>query len=342
VTMIKSVGPDRDKVIATMTEFGVDFTYIILGYPPFLKALFDDTRLDWDQYEIIAGFGGEGISETMRAHIMKHARSVVGSYGASDLEINLAIETDYSVELRRQIASNPVLAARITKQNEYGVLPMVFQFNPYDYLLETNEAGELLVTIARKENVSPRIRYNIHDRGHVLRLRELKPVLDELGLQHINRHQLLDLPLLFLYGRSDMSVDFNGAVVAPDALRDVIAAEAALLDAVENHRLISYEDARGDRQLHISLQLTARASADATLNQAQYRSYIMTELRRRNGDFHNAIRTSPEQALPTIAFYDFGTGPFKNDGAKLKNEYVWQADESAPTAWNLDLSHIVR
>jgi phenylacetate-CoA ligase len=177
VTMIKSIGPDRDKVIATMLEFGTDYTYIILSYPPFLKALFDDDRIDWEAYDIVAAFGGEGISENMRAHITRYAHSAFGSYGASDLEINLAIETDYTVELRQAIAANPALSERLTRQAEYGVLPMIFQFNPYDYLMETNGDGELVVTIVRKENVNPRIRYNIHDRGHVLRVRDLNAVL---------------------------------------------------------------------------------------------------------------------------------------------------------------------
>ncbi|WP_251036700.1 phenylacetate--CoA ligase family protein [Arthrobacter sp. ISL-28] len=342
VTMIKSIGPDRDKVIATMLEFGTDYTYIILSYPPFLKALFDDDRIDWEAFDIVAAFGGEGISENMRAHITKYAHSAFGSYGASDLEINLAIETDYTVELRQAIAANPALSARLTKQAEYSVLPMIFQFNPYDYLIETNEDGELVVTIVRKENVNPRIRYNIHDRGHVLRVRDLNPVLKEFGLEHIIRQQFLDLPLLFHYGRSDLSVDFNGAVVAPDAVRDVLSGDRTLLAAVENHRLVSFEDEQGNRQLHIALQLTAKATHERTLDEVAYRKYVVEQLRRMNGDFNNAILTSPDTSLPTIAFYPLRTGPFRSDGAKLKNEYVWQLGPSAPQDWSLDLTFRAR
>ncbi|EYT56882.1 hypothetical protein H489_0117830, partial [Curtobacterium flaccumfaciens UCD-AKU] len=74
-SMIKSIGPDRDKIVQTMREFGTDFTYIICSYPPFLKALFEDDRLDWSQYTIVAAFGGEGISENMRAHIEQYAQA---------------------------------------------------------------------------------------------------------------------------------------------------------------------------------------------------------------------------------------------------------------------------
>ncbi len=52
--MIKSCGPDRDKIITTMQEFGPDYTYVITSYPPFLKGLLDDDRLDWSRYDVVA------------------------------------------------------------------------------------------------------------------------------------------------------------------------------------------------------------------------------------------------------------------------------------------------
>ena len=333
-SMIKSIGPDRDKIVQTMREFGTDFTYIICSYPPFLKALFEDDRLDWSQYTIVAAFGGEGISENMRGHILKYARAVLGSYGASDLEINLGIETEFTVALRRAIADDPDLAARLTRQQEYGVLPMIFQFNPFGYLIETNDAGELVVTIARAENISPRIRYNIHDRGHVTRMRDVLPVLREKGLSAVAAEKFLDLPLLFHYGRSDLSVDYNGAVVAPDALRDVLQGDPALLQAVENHRLIAFEDAAGDRQLHIALQLSPHAGEVET---GPWRDVVVSGLRRLNLDFSNAIRTAAPATLPTVAFYAHRTGPFARDGAKLKNEYVWQLGPGEVDQHDLDL-----
>lgn len=340
ITMIKSVGPDREKIIATVQEFGPDYTYIIMGYPPFLKALFDDDRIDWARYDVVAAFGGEGISEGMRGRILAHAHRVFGSYGASDLEINIALETDFTIALRRAIDADPVLAAEITRREEYGTLPMIFQFNPYDYLIETNEQGELLVTITRKQNINPRIRYNIHDRGHVLRLRDLRPVLARTGHTDIERERFLDLPLLFLYGRSDMSIDYNGAVVAPDTLRDVINADPELARVVESHRLIAFEDADGDRQLHLALQLVAGAEVGES-DLARWRTWIPDELRALNGDFRNAIRTAPSHTWPTIAFYPYRTGPFVSDGVKLKNEYVWQLTSGEWDAVELDLSHVV-
>ena len=338
-TMIKSIGPDKDKIIATMLEFGPNYTYIILSYPPFLKSLLDDTRIVWEDYSLVLAFGGEGISENMRAHLNKYAHTVLGSYGASDLEINIAIETDFTVALRQAIAKHPKLSKAITKQSDYGVLPMIFQFNPFDYIIESNHDGELLVTITRKQNINPRIRYNIHDRGHVLRLKDLTPVLEELGMQSILRQKFLDLPLVFHYGRSDMSVDYNGAVVAPDGLRDVIFSDDTLIDQVENHRLISYEDEAGNKQLHIALQL--RASTDLkNVDTKKYYQFVLNELRKINTDFDHAILTASDTMLPTVAFYNFRTGPFAEDGKKLKNEYVWNIANSEKSKWNLNEKHV--
>jgi phenylacetate-CoA ligase len=334
ITMIKSIGPDRDKVIQTMQEFGPTFTYVITGYPPFLKALFEDDRLDWSKYEVVTAFGGEGISENMRGLILENARAAYGSYGASDLEINVAIETDFSIAVRQAIAASSELSARLTRQAEYGVLPMVFQFNPFDYLMETNEAGELLVTITRATNINPRIRYNIHDRGHVLRVRDLDPVLREFGLEDLRKERITDLPLLFLYGRSDMSVDYNGAVVAPDSVRDAVFRDPALADVVENHRLISYEDGAGDRQLHIAIQLVEGADV-AAVDEEVLGAKVFAHLRAANGDFSNAIRTAPEGTAPSLGVYAYRTGPFAEDGKKLKNEYVWVLGVGEVGQWKL-------
>ena len=91
--ILKSTGPNADKIINTMKEFGPAYRYVIMGYPPFLKSLADDTRIDWSAYTVDVGYGGEGISESLRTYLLTKFKQVVGSYGASDLEVNMAIET---------------------------------------------------------------------------------------------------------------------------------------------------------------------------------------------------------------------------------------------------------
>jgi phenylacetate-CoA ligase len=318
VSIIKSTGPDMDKIIHTLQEFGSKYSYVILGYPPFLKNLADDGRIDLSEYDISVGFGGEGMSENMRRYLLKSFTGVTGSYGASDLEINIAVETEFTIKLRNAIEQNTQLAKELTKTG-YGVLPMIFQYNPYDYVLETNDKGELLVTIARKENINPRIRYNIHDRGHVLRLKELKPVLRKHGLGSVADHLRIDMPLLFHYGRSDLSIDYYGAIVTPDTVREVIYDNPELARNFITYRLVSYEDDEANKQLHIAVELKNGFKLDDAKATSQE---VMTQMRARNGDFNYVCTIAKENTKPTIHFYEFASGPFKSDKAKLKHEYV--------------------
>ena len=73
--------------------FGPGYRYLIFGYPPFIRAFVDETELDLSLYHFDLIVGGEGLSEGLRSHLRQYARSVISSFGASDLEINIAVET---------------------------------------------------------------------------------------------------------------------------------------------------------------------------------------------------------------------------------------------------------
>ena len=189
--LLVSVGPDVDKIVDVLTDFGPDqFMYVIAGYPPFLKMLVDSKAVEWKKFDAIAFYGGEGMSEAMREYLMGSFGAVYGDYGASDLEINIGAENDFTVGLRRLMASNEALRHKL---NSYVAdlpglerlrdgLPHIFQYNQLDYYVESNPEGELLVTLCRAGNVAPKIRYNIHDNGFVLPYKKLLAILAELGI----------------------------------------------------------------------------------------------------------------------------------------------------------------
>jgi len=332
-TVLKSVGPDRDKVVATMRRFGPGHGYVVLGYPPFLKDLADDPRIDLSVYDVVAGYGGEGISENMRAYLLRSYRRVVGSYGASDLEINLAAETDLTVALRRELAANPALRAELTR-TDLGVLPLVFQYDPLEYLVETDERGELLVTVCRGTNLSPRVRYDIHDLGHVARLRDVAPVLARHGAADLLRGRHLDLPLLFLYGRSDLSLDYYGAVVTPDAVRELLYEDAALAPQLRAFRLVGYEDVAAAPRLLLAVEL--RPGADpGDLDEARIGRQVLDRLAEVNGDFASARRIAAPGAAPVLRLFAAGEGPFAQGGGALKHQHVWRLDHPAAAALGL-------
>jgi len=329
---IKSTGPDRGKVIHTMQELGNRYRYVVLGYPPFLKDLADDPRIDLTSYDVTAGFGGEGLSENMRAYLLRSFAQVKGSYGASDLEINLAAESDFTIALRRELADDADLRTALLDRSD-APLPMIFQYNPLDYLIETNAAGELVITVCRAANLSPRIRYNIHDVGHVVRMPELARLLRRHGAGHLLADAALDLPVLFHYGRSDASVDYYGAVVTPDELRDALYAEPALADRMREFRLISWEDDDAAGHLLYAVELPPGHDA-AGLDVAGLTSRLTARITAHNGDFANACRVAPDANRPRLRVFPADSGPFDEVGG-LKYRYVSRID--AATARNAGL-----
>lgn len=68
VAVLKSVGPDVGKIESTLRQFGPHYRYLVLGYPPFLKQLVDEARIDWSEYDCAAVVGGEGMSEALRSY----------------------------------------------------------------------------------------------------------------------------------------------------------------------------------------------------------------------------------------------------------------------------------
>ena len=323
-TWIKTVGPDLKKIENTLLQFGMAHHYVIMGYPPFLKQLVDRAQLDWSQYRVSMLYGGEGMSESMRRYLQaKGIARVYGSYGASDLELNIAAETDFTIALRRTLEQRPELATRVLQHA--GAMPMIFQFNPADFFFETNGEGELLVTICRPRYVSPKIRYNIHDVGHVLRMPHLLQLLSESGvtLADLDRNAL-DLPLLFHYGRSDASVAYYGCKIPPADVQEALFRQPALAVVVDAFQLRTYDDADGDKRLVLSLEITAGALPEG----AEHWSKVLFDtLADVNQDFRESRRMVSAGKEPALELFDVGCGPFAGADIRIKRNYV-RHDES--------------
>ncbi len=322
ISRVKSTGPDLTKVIDTLLELGPRFDYVITGYPPFLKQIADDDRVDFSKFTISAIYGGEGISEPMRQSLLEVYKSVIGSYGASDLEINVAHETPFTIALRQALIDDESLRTALLKQSR-GIIPMIFQYNPYDYLFENNSKGELLVTICRLQNLSPRIRYNIHDLGHPEEFYAFKKKLKSLGRQDLLNLIEFEFGVLFYYGRSDLSVDYYGGVVGPEEIRQIINAEREYKEKVNNFRLISYEDKTHQKHLLFALELVEGVKIDAA-EKHKLLEIIVEQLFKLNLDFKSGYGMAKNK--PELRAYAYGEGIFDTAHQKVKNDYVWNID----------------
>lgn len=323
---IKTLGPDINKIVNALQQFGTSHHYVIMGYPPFLKQLADRADIDWSRYRVSMVFGGEGMSESMRRYLQqKGIAHVYGSYGASDLELNIAAETEFTIALRRLLESRPELAEKVFQHG--GALPMIFQFNPSEFFMETNADGELLITICRPRYVAPKIRYNIHDLGHVMRMPELRALLaDEWPALEQLAPNALDLPLLFHYGRSDASVAYYGCKISPADVQEALFRLRQMARMVDAFQLQTFDDDEGDKRLVIALEVEDEGRRDRG---AVWHACFFDTLAQVNQDFRESRRMVALGKEPTLELHALGTGPFAGADIRIKRTYVAREDQRA-------------
>lgn len=318
VGILKSIGPDQQKLENTLELFGTGYRYLVFGYPPFVKSFVDTTRLDLARYRMDLIVGGEGISESVRTHLLKYFRTVISSYGASDLEINIGVETELTINLRRRCVEDRELSRALFGRE---TPPMIFQYNPVDYIVETNEEGELLYTIGRQTSAAPKIRYNLRDVGGRLTYRQLE---QKLAGRKVNITELAErrsrFPLLFVYGRSDLTVPFYGAKVYPSDVEELIHAHPVLARAVNSFQLVSYEDESMNHRLCVRLE-TVKGSAGEMPAGSELRDIVYDGLCRFNQDFREVAKMFPRDSVETEV-HPFETGPFEGRDIRVKNKYV--------------------
>ncbi|HEY4176848.1 MAG TPA: hypothetical protein VGM90_08455 [Kofleriaceae bacterium] len=313
--LVKSIGPDIQKVIATLKTLGPGRPYLIAGYPPFLRLVCEREDIAWDEYEIHAVCGGEGLSEPMRDVLSRRFVKTISSFGASDLEINIGAETEYSIALRRTLIAKPALARALLGAVD-GV-PMVFQYNPLDYFLEADRERNLLVTVNRVSVVSPRIRYNLRDRVALRTSEDVARVLAEHGVVLAERRH--PLPFLFHWGRQDSTVAFYGCKVSPEDLQHAVLETPALAPYVAELALHPWQDESGEARLDLWIELREGATLEVT---RELTAQLLHHLAEVNQDFRESIRMVPPGRWPNVTLFAAGTSPLSGQDARLKKRYV--------------------
>jgi len=262
--------------------------------------------------------GGEGISEALRSHLLQYFRSVISSYGASDLEINIGVETELTIGLRSLCFEDPAISQTVFGRE---TPPMIFQYNALDYVIETSPAGELVFTIGRQTSAAPKLRYNLHDLGGILTYRQLAQELSAIGVQISElAKQQSHFPILFVYGRSDLTVPFYGAKVYPSDIDEIIAADPELSERVNSFQITSYEDSEINRRLKIRLE-TVRNLQSGLGDIEKLRDQFFDGLCRYNQDFREVTKMF-DRSCVEIEVFGFETGPFQDRDTRIKNKYV--------------------
>ncbi len=329
VCMVKSTGPDLEKIVDTIDRFGPDYDYLVCAYPPFLKHVVDalDRKgFDWSSARIYGLVGGEGMTEAMRDYLEQRLVKVRSGYGASDIQIGIGGETDLSVHVRKLLVARADVREALLGPDESRV-PMVFQYNPLESYIETNARGESLITVNNASVLSPKLRYNVGDEAITMTRPELLARLAKAGIAEPLPSGWA-LPFLLLFGRSDSTVSYMGANIYPIDVEYGLYRDAALAASFEGFCLELTESPSLEARPLVHVQLRATAVLpDRAETEERLRVALVEHLAASSRDFAEALRESPAAGDIRVVVHDHGTGPFAGRKDAIKNAYVVKRED---------------
>lgn len=326
-TVVKSIGTDKRNAVDTITTLGDKFEYVIGGYPPFVKEILDygeEIGVDWKKYKLNIVTGGEGFSEGWRNYIKDRINGSYGevfsAYGASDIDIGIGFETNFTIKLR-QLAD---------KDKEFSELlfgkytpTFVGVYNPLVYLIE-QKGEELLFSTANPDIWAPKIRYNLKDAGKIYKFQDLKKIIQSSKFRNkINFDDVLKLPIIIIYGRSDGTVSLDGANIYPYDIQDAIyrSKHAKYFDS-----FFLETDYTSDKSMifKVSIELTEGKHKN-DFNQLDYeeiQTTIRETLLKKNKDYRESWQNNPDSLEPRIVLLNKSEGIFLQNSSKLKKVYM--------------------
>jgi phenylacetate-CoA ligase len=288
----------------------------------------DQRRFPWEKYCIYGMVGGEGMTEALRDYLQRRFRKVRSGYGATDIQIGIAGETDFSVWLRKELIRDPALARRLLGEDEKRI-PMVFQYNPLDHFIEVNEQSELVITVNNQSVMSPRLRYNVKDEGKILDFSAAMDILRSGGRDDrqfsAKYKDFLKIPLLFLFGRKDSTISYMGANIYPQDIEYGLYKNAEHAGLIESFCLSLEEQSNLECRPVIYVELRKDAKLDGHRKDEMVdsiRKGMVEHLAQVSRDFAQSLKEDQTTAEIHIRLCEFGTGIFKDKGNRIKNVYL--------------------
>jgi phenylacetate-CoA ligase len=337
--IVKSVGPDIDKILSTLGYLGPHYRFLISGYPPFLKHLLDEgdrREFPWVSYNMHALVGGEGMTEELRDLLLTRFRSVFSGYGATDIEIGMAGESPVSIAIRRLARARPDVREALFGRDSR--LPMVFQYNPLIHFLEVNGDHEIVCTVSRLDLLSPRIRYNVHDEGGLVDFDTAATTLRRFGYEIASLGSVsetvgprgllpwvrpIPLPFVWVHGRRDATVSVMGANIYPEDIETIAYRDSDLVPRLHSFLLSVIDDETGTPRPSVALELTDESGVDDRWR-ARMSDRLRDGLRDLNIDYRSSIAEFPGAMQPIVMTYGIGEGPFAADGTRIKQRRIVQ------------------
>ena len=230
--------------------------------------------------------------------------------GSADAAV-LAHETTASIVVRRRVAEDLESHKKIFNDER---LPSLLQYHPEHKFFE--QANEELIFSAT--GGIPLVRYNIHDRGGVLKRQDIVGTLPEMEKyfgELAADHKLWNLPFVYVFGKSDQTVILYGANVYPENIRHALEEEGLRQHCTGKIIMYTDLDHNKDQRLHIDIECSNGTKPTKRLTQKVTRR-ILEVLLELNSEYRVVHQGIGERTIPTVRLVPNNNNQFQSKRIK--------------------------
>ncbi|MEJ0021838.1 MAG: hypothetical protein WDN47_04695 [Candidatus Doudnabacteria bacterium] len=316
-------GINKKEIFHSLKNAAPHFDNVILaGYPPFIKDVIDEAESEGIKFgsHMRLFFAAEGFTENFRDHIVKnlHVRNLyfdtMNIYGTAE-HGGMASETPGSILIRRLAIKNPAVYEEIFHNEK---LPTLAQYNPMFISFEA-EQNKILISA---HSTMPIFRYKIGDNGGILSLSQIESAFtkNKINLRSEAKRlriDLLDLPFVYIYERSDLSTKLYGAIIYPEPIKEALLDKRLRRHVSGKFTLITKFDPKQNEYLEINIELLPKFKSSAALHKL-CQKLIVESLLKKNAEYKNNYSSIPHKVTPKIVFWTYGDPIYFSGQGKQK------------------------
>jgi phenylacetate-CoA ligase len=307
-------GINKAEVISAVKNLGDSFDQVIIGcYPPVMRDIIDlgiESGLDWGKYNLGIVFSAEGFSEDFRDYVTKYGKldnvysSSLNHYGTVDLG-TMSHETPFSIFVRRQAISDKTLFK--TLFGNETKLPTFTQYIPEMFYFESVDNN----VVCSSYSGLPLVRYDLNDRGGVMSLKQIQSSFSKVGKDIVKEMNLINikpnwnLPIVYLYERSDFSVTYYGAQIYAEEIRKALMKSTLHKYVTGKFTMISDYDKDANSFLEINVELRSGISENREIENEVSKS-VLELLIKENSEYKSNYSEYGEKINPIIKLWSNG------------------------------------
>jgi len=329
-------GADIDSIIYTIVKLSKYYDQtIIFSYATFARTILDrleEADVNIRKLNLKIFIAGEGHTVEWRQYVNKLATGdpedltcIVDGYGVTDTGLS-GMGSALTNLIRDLAQKNEKLREDLFGKTD--CVPSLFQYNTGTYFIEEVN-GDVVITT---KSTTPLVRYNLHDRGGVIKFREMIAMLNQHGYDYkkllrkkkLNPDEIVwQQPFVYCFGRRDDTVIIGGANIYPEQIAPVLFNEK--VKDVHSFKLSTKFDKEQHQLFYVLLELKGGISynkKEIEKMKNKYHSLILDRLVKVSSDYSVSYKADPKYADFIIEIYNNGEGPFSEDINRTKPRLI--------------------